>query len=405
MLNNKSKIVLALYVLVMVLLPFSRLSELPILILSIIGIIGLLKNWQTLIKQARFRTLGAVYLSYLFMVLLSASDSYWQDKTLIVAISSIRFYLATIALICYLRPAQFVQFIRIITILLIFWAVDAMIQYFFGVDLLARSSYPGRLNGIFGQHHVKLGPVLALLLPIAIIGLQKSQALLRWSSIFVIIITILLSGTRSAWLMMLFTLLAYWWHHVKQRRLQLLLKTSIAAVVMLFSLWFISPDFQQRINRSMAIFQGTEQGIDFALANRLEIWSSAWQMFVHHPINGIGAHAFRKAYGDYAQANDSWQQQGGVGMHAHHWLLEILAETGIIGLLLMLIAIVQLVRFIQKNYNSSYSWAFLIALIAAFLPITSTYSMFASFWSICIWFIGAGLLTVSHKDDKEESEI
>jgi len=400
MVNNKSLLISTLYILVLILLPFSRLAELPLLILSILGVIGLIKNWQLLITSARFKALSLVFFSYFLMVLFSATDSYWQDKTLLVGFSSLRFYFASIALLCYLQSKHFSLVMKSIAILAVFWAIDALIQYFIGFDLFARISHPDRLSGIFGQHHIKLGPVLALLLPITIIGLQKVHKTIRWISVFVLIICILLSGSRSAWLMMAFTLLAYWWHHVKQRRIQLLIKAIIASVLMLISLWFISPEFQQRIDRSLAIFKGTEQSIDFALADRLPIWSSAWHMFAQHPINGVGARAFRKAYPVYAGNNDKWQQNGGVGLHAHHWMLEILAETGIVGFLLMLIAIISLLGFIKKNYNSHYTWAFSIAIISAFLPITSTYSIFASFWSICIWFIGVGLIVMSKKDEE-----
>ena len=174
-------------------------------------------------------------------------------------------------------------------------------------------------------------------------------------------------------------------------------------MALLLSLWLISTDFQQRIERSMTIFNGSEAGIDFALADRLPIWKTAWNMFENHPVNGIGAHAFRKAYPDYASADDVWQQQGGVGMHAHHWLLEILAETGLIGLLIFGFALFKLLEFSKHHNNNDYSWAYFIALIAAFLPIASTYSLFASFWSICLWFIGTGLIIMC-QPNKIQSE-
>ncbi|VAW38076.1 hypothetical protein MNBD_GAMMA01-1877 [hydrothermal vent metagenome] len=394
----QSRVVLGLYLAVMILLPFSRLAELPILILAITGIYGLIMHWNRLKNNSQFKILSLVFGCYFLLVMISAIDSYWQNKTLIVAVASIRFYLATIALLLYLQPKHFILMLKAITILATFWAVDAIYQYFVGVDIIGRASYAGRLNGIFGEHHAKLGPVLALLLPIAMVGLKTQKSMIRWASIFVIIITILLSGTRSAWLMMLFTLFAYWFHHVKQRRFQLLLKSILVASIMATSLWFISPEFQQRIERSASILQGSQTSIDFALADRLPIWQTSWSMIKQHPINGIGAHAFRKAYPTFASADDSWQQQGGVGMHAHHWVLEVLAETGIIGLILLSFAIYKLMMFVRKNYNPNYSWAFLIALISAFLPITSTYSIFASFWSICIWLIGAGLIIVSRQE-------
>ena len=396
---NFSKLVMGLFLMVLFLLPFSRLSELPILFLSIMGIIGLINQRKSLVKNKSFTTLSVVYFCYLSMILFSATDSYWQNKTLLVAVASLRFYFSSVALLLYLRQEHFEWLIKLMAALMILWSFDAILQYFIGVDLIGRSSYEGRLNGIFGEHHAKLGPVLALFLPTVMIALKIHKPIIRWVLTLAIIITIILSGTRSAWIMMLFTLIAYWLHHVKQRRFILLFKSFIATVVLITSLWLISPEFKQRIDRSLTAFDGSQTGLDHALADRLPIWSASLSMIQKHPINGVGAHAFRKAYPHFASDGDIWQKNGGVGMHAHHWFLEILSDTGFIGLMLFGFALMKLTQFIRTHYNGDYSWVFLIALTSAFFPITSTYSIFASFWSICLWFCGTGLLVMSKRND------
>ena len=395
---NLSKFTVYLFLSVLVLLPFSRLAELPILILSILGVYSLVNQGIQVFKKPQIQILSIVYLCYFLMILLSAPDSFWQKKTLIVGVSSLRFYLATIAILVLTKNQDRKLIIPFITILIVLWTIDALIQYFVGFDLIGRETYPGRLNGIFGTDQVKLGPVIALLMPVVMIGLVQINSVVRWVLTLAMIAVIILSGTRSAWLMMMFVLFAYWLHHVKTRRFILLMKTAVVAIVLLVSLWFISPEFQNRIERSMAVLDGSQSGLDFALANRLPIWQTSWNMFSEHPINGVGAHAFRNAYSQYAESDDIWQEQGGVGMHAHHWLLEILSETGLIGLFLMIFAMYQLLKFVKLNYKPS-MWSFMVAIVCAFLPFVSIYSLFSSFWSICIWFCGAGLLMVSHQDD------
>ena len=394
-----NRVVLGLFISVLLLLPFSRLSELPILILAVIGIHGLYSNWSELKYSRKFRILSIVFSCYFVLIMVSAIDSYWFNKTIGVGIASIRFYLATISLILYFKFNHRSLLLKIIAAIILFWTFDAIFQYFVGVDLIGRSSYTGRLNGIFGEHHVKLGPVLALFMPIVMIALNKQHSIIRWFSIMVLILTIILSGSRSAWIMMLFVLLTYWFHHVKHRRFLLLFKSAIIASVMVVCLWFTSSDFQQRIERSLTVFKGTQSGIDFALANRLPIWLASFEMIQQHPVNGVGAHAFRKAYPQFASVDDVWLQQGGSALHAHHWVLEIATETGIIGLILLGFAIYKLFRFVSNSNKEHYIWAFWIAILSAFLPITSTFSLFASFWSICIWLCGAGLIMVSKGDD------
>ncbi|MCF6287805.1 MAG: O-antigen ligase family protein, partial [Proteobacteria bacterium] len=175
------------------------------------------------------------------------------------------------------------------------------------------------------------------------------------------------------------------------------------ACILVVTLWLTSTDFQQRIERSASIFNGTKTAINFALADRLPIWQASWNMLQEHPINGVGARGFRKAYSKFSNDDDIWQQQGWVGMHAHHWILEVLAETGIIGMSILIFAIYKLFLFVKSNYHHQYSWAYMLAILSAFLPVTSTYSIFSSFWAICIWFCGIGLIIVSNgKNDKAD---
>lgn len=394
---SKSMSVIILYILVLVLLPFSRLSELPLLVLSVMGIHAFITKYQELKRDSAFRLLTVIFLCYFGMIIVSAPDSYWRDKTLTVALASWRYYFSAIALLAYLQVRQRRMIISAISIIATIWAIDALLQYQLGFDLIGRESYPGRLNGVFGTHHVKLGPVLALLLPVLLAGTLNLHAGVRWLSVLSVIVVIILSGTRSAWLMMIFTLLAYWIHHVRHRRFLLLVKTSVLALLIVFVLWFVSPDFKQRMERSLAVFEGSQSAIDFALANRLPIWKTSLRMIAQHPLNGIGAHAFRKAYPEYAEQGDIWQEQGGVGMHAHHWMLEVMAETGILGMMLVIFAIYRLFRYIKFEYTDE-SWPFIVALTSAFLPVASTYSIFSSFWSICLWFCSAGLLIMSQKN-------
>src|SRR3546814_3526083 len=56
-------------------------------------------------------------------------------------------------------------------------------------------------------------------------------------------------------------------------------------------------------------------------------------MIAAHPLNGIGVRGFREAYPQFAGKDDHWLQGDNHGaFHAHQWLLEVLSETGVLGL-------------------------------------------------------------------------
>ncbi len=407
--GRREKAVVALLVSVVALLPFSRLVELPILLLSLLGLWQLVQSlyWRTVVRRAVKRqrvfwsnpavwVLGVVFLSYLGMVSASAVDSYWPHKTWQVAVASLRFWLAGIAVVTSLRsPAAIERLIGWTGLLAAFWIVDALFQYFTGVDLVGRNTDALRLSGIFGAGHIKLGPVLAFLLPFLLAASRAWPAWLRAVILLAAVSVIALTGTRSAWLMAAFVLLAWWWRHTSVRRWRSLLVSTAMISAVLLALWQYSPAFHQRVERTLTAMQGSQQAIDYALADRLPIWQAGWQMFRQHPVNGIGAHAFRKAYPAFAPTDNVWQVNGGTAMHAHHWLLEILAETGLLGLLVFSLAAVVLFGWLRRCGIGPLNEPFVLALISMFLPFVSTYSMFASFWAICIWWVGVGLLAAT----------
>lgn len=384
--DKQQHLLMALFVGVIGLLPFGRMSEIPILILAIWGLIVCIKNFRTMVKTTWFKPFTILFVGYFLIITVSAVDSYWSEKSWLIGVSSWRFYFMGLLVIQLSNQAMLSKTRKWITVLVVFWVFDALLQSVIGVDLFGQVSYPGRLTGVFGQN-VKLGPLLALFMPVVMIQACQYKSWVRWLLVALLMLVILLSGTRSAWLMMGFVMVMFWWHHVQGRRLMLLMKTAALALLGLSVLWFASDDFQQRVDRSIQLFQGDSVAIDFALADRLPIWQTAINMYVDHPFNGVGARAFRMAYKDYAPQDDVWVAQQGGGLHAHHWVLELLAETGTIGTLLMLFILVYMFKYAHSRFQQDEVWPYGVSLMAALLPVVSLYSLFSSFWSICLWWL------------------
>lgn len=66
---------------------------------------------------------------------------------------------------------------------------------------------------------------------------------------------------------------------------------------------------------------------NFAIVQRMAIWQSAWEMFLNNPVLGAGLGNFDTTYPAYALPG--WLQLPG---HAHNYYLNLLAETGALGL-------------------------------------------------------------------------
>ncbi|MCX7554556.1 O-antigen ligase family protein [Marinicella sp. S1101] len=397
--HGKQTMLVALLLAVVWLLPFGRLSELPILLMAFGGLWCLIQHHQTIRQQPWFKPFTLVFFAYFLMTAISSLDSYWPEKSWLITASAWRFYLLGVLVLFFSDEKTVPRLIFWLSVIVVVWVLDAGLQNMLGHNLLGLPSYPGRLTGVFGDN-VKLGPVLALFLPLLLIQLCQTKVQWRWLLTALVVVAVLLSGTRSAWLMMLFVLLLFWWHHTKGRRWLLLVKACGLMLVTATVLWFSSNAFQQRVERSMALFEGDVSAIDFALADRLPIWHTAIDMYKSHPINGVGARAFRVAYADHAGADDVWLATQGSALHAHHWLLEVLAETGTLGLILMAMLLWALIKYVRPVFRQNQVWPFAVGLLAAMLPVVSLYSLFSSFWSICLWWMLVVLfIGVKHAKD------
>ncbi|HLB12883.1 MAG TPA: O-antigen ligase family protein, partial [Dehalococcoidia bacterium] len=66
---------------------------------------------------------------------------------------------------------------------------------------------------------------------------------------------------------------------------------------------------------------------NWSVVERMALWYSAWNIWQDHPWLGIGIGNFKEAYPDYALPGWELGQE-----HAHNYYLNILTETGVVGL-------------------------------------------------------------------------
>ena len=219
----------------------------------------------------------------------------------------------------------------------LFWGIDQLKQLISGHGMCtaAESAALDRLSGILGPCNLKLGVVLASLSPFVLFAVAKRFGLLGWSLAAAAIgVVILLAGARAAWLTYALVLVFSGWRLLGWKKL---LGVFVFGAASLVVLTLFSPQFEERIERTTRALTADESGVDVALSGRARIWRAAVCMIGEHPVNGVGARNFRE---EFAHCDPSPQVQpawgSGPAHHAHQIILEILSETGAIGLLLWL---------------------------------------------------------------------
>jgi O-antigen ligase len=123
--------------------------------------------------------------------------------------------------------------------------------------------------------------------------------------------------------------------------------------------------------------------MDVALSGRTRIWGAAWCMARSHPVNGVGARGFREAFPACDPAPGERAAWGtGPALHAHQVMLEILSETGVLGLLCWLAGVALAWRAWRYADDTARSHArpALLALAVTVFPFNTHLAFYSTFW-------------------------
>lgn len=130
---------------------------------------------------------------------------------------------------------------------------------------------------------------------------------------------------------------------------------------------------------------------------RMDLIKGAWRMFMAHPLMGSGPNSFASAFSSYQL------KPGYYAINPHNFYVQVLAETGILGLIALLIWLVMLVRELLRRPNP-YSVGVLAGLAASLFHIG-----FDIDWSVSaipILFavlLGAGLVPAAAPEAADET--
>lgn len=238
-----------------------------------------------------------------------------------------------------------------------------------------------RLGGVLGPCNLKLGIVLASLSPFALFAAAARFGRMGWLIAAGLIgIVVLLAGARAAWLTYALVLAVSGWRLLGWQRL---LAVFAAGAALLAVLSVTVPKVQERIERSARALTGEDSGVDSALSGRGRIWSAALCMAGEHPINGVGPRGFRKEFPACdPQPTQAPEWGTGPALHAHQLVLEVLSETGVIGLLLWLAGAALAFRAWRYADAAAREAArpAMLALAVTVFPLNTHLAFYSTFW-------------------------
>jgi O-antigen ligase len=265
----------------------------------------------------------------------------------------------------------------------LFWSLDQLKQLISGHAMCPASEVASvdRLSGVLGPCNLKLGLVLASLSPFALHAAGRRYGIVGWMVLAAVLgVVILLAGARASWITYALVLLFSGWRLLGVKRL---LGVFVFGAVTLAVLTLAVPQVRERIARTTQALTADQEGVEIALSGRTRIWNAAICMVRAHPVNGVGARGFREAFpGCDREAGTRAAWGHGPALHAHQIVLEILSETGFIGLVLWLAGVAlawRAWRFATPPMRERAGPA-LLALAVTVFPLNTHLAFYSTFW-------------------------
>lgn len=176
-------------------------------------------------------------------------------------------------------------------------------------------------------------------------GFSKNWKLLGYISFITVVLAIVATQSRGGLLGICAVSGIFAWRRVKNKAL--LVCVGLCVLGLLFVLAGVS---------DRASGGAHEEGIDESAMGRVYAWQAAMGMALHHPLTGVGINNFISNYFDYSPHWD------GKNHAVHSTWFGILAETGVLGLLVFISLIIMIAKIglatvarFQPSSNAHYS--------------------------------------------------
>lgn len=269
------------------------------------------------------------------------------------------------------------------------------------------------LNGIhegalsaFAYNRHYLAQYLLILFPVIFYFVVRSVSnKIRFSFYLVVlgifILSLSASMQRSAFLVLFLEMasLILWYCFLispKKNRLFFLLLIPLVLVLVMFGLDFVFLDkrFTSRI---------TQWGLSDPDDRRLNLWKTAWNMFMYSPLLGVGLGKYFELFPDFfSNIHQNWKTFGKQRGEPHSFYLQTLAEQGVIGFIL-LIGLLLLIGYSllkkakeeRPNHNNLLPGVLFVSLtgwmlLGFFHNVAYVRSLGALLWILLGWSAGFG---------------
>lgn len=379
-------------------------SHYPIGILSVLGIVHFVRNRSGLLESSDAKLLISIFACLWIPMLLSLGDAANPARAIKTTLLYLHYLPASLYVAVILTELAMRRIVLAgIALIVGFWCLDGIIQLVRGEDLFGYPYDGSVLKGVFYPKQ-RFGLILAVFAPLYLYVVHRlsMRSKFAWVLLLPLIIAVAFSLKRTAWVMLIVAIVGYlvcfFTPNRRNFRYGLIVAGFATAALVTSAFWV--PNFQAQVQGTMKIFTTDFETADIASSRRLSLWKTGLAIAQSHWINGVGPRGYRTVYRDYAPSDDFWIARGSSGQtHPHLMLLEVIIETGLLGLTGYALALILIGRSAWSRRGSDPpSCAYLLVVLVAWFPLNAHLAFYGSYWSNIAWLMLA-LACASHRRD------
>ncbi len=311
-------------------------------------------------------------------------------------------------------------FIVFIVTLLAFYSKNKMMSvlYFFIIAVFLHSLvvvYLGitsslRVFGILGVYYIDfagLGSIMSFILILYSRGFRR----IMFSSIFVIItLGLIITQTRNAWIstyFAMFTLLIFLFCKGKftYTKRSSIFAWIIGSFMLITAIFLLAENYNSNIENRLGVDNQVQVTVNDptsfggnSFVTRAMIWQTSVMAFLKHPVIGIGCYAFRHVSNMYYTIPKVFYKLYVEGRTPHITYLQVITETGIIGLIGFLFFIYSIVKFMIMTLRLNLSrddivrtliiiWSFVYIIFSMFMTESWLYGQYIVWIGVLLGFL------------------
>ncbi|MCK5499338.1 MAG: O-antigen ligase family protein [Gammaproteobacteria bacterium] len=337
-------------------------------------------------------------------MVLSLPDAVNFQESFRKVLSFTAYYLMGVSVISLLADEPRKHYlINGIGVLLFIWCLDASWQSYTGSNILGFPYTYNRLSGMF-YPKLRLGLVLAILSPLYFEFIRHLVKKYSWVALLLIpyIYVITLSGNKSSWIMLSISVFLYiiylylsgFFLRLTKSHVIITLIICLAGIALLSNTGKIIPEnkavwIEDRMHSIVSLMSGDIDNAGESFHERIKIWEGAIRVSRDHWINGVGPRGFRYIVDDYITSDDDYiiSRVARRATHPHQIVLEIMTETGVIGVIGYLLFLILILKeamklFRDQNYDALPDS---FPVIIAVFPISTYMAFYGNYIASLIW--------------------